>query len=495
MQELPILSILTLIPLFTAFFLLFFVRFGGKNNKFIYARYVALLSSSFTLITSIYLLFSFDPKYIGYQFQENYRIFNLKTLEYSLGVDALSLYFIALTAFLSFLAIFYSINKINYNIKTYLLNILLIETCSIGVFCSTNLLLFYIFFELILIPMYFIIGIWGGEKRVYAAIKFFLYTFFGSLFFLLSIIYFAANFDNLSMEYLKGATSNLPIDIQTYLWLAAFVAFAVKTPMIPFHTWLPDAHVQAPTAGSVILAGILLKIGGYGLIRICLEFFPQVSVKYQDIVMILSLIAIIFTSLVAFAQKDIKKLIAYSSIAHMGYATCAIFTLKSIGIEAGLFQMISHSLISSGLFFIVGIMYEKMHTKEISSYGGLASRMPILSTFFMLFMLASIGLPGSSGFIGEFLSLISIFEYNKFYGSIAAMGIILSAIYMLTLYRKTSFGPTNQKTSELSDIKLTEILILTPLAILIILLGLKPNIITNDLFLKSINLSEKLYNK
>jgi len=493
MNGFPILSIIIFIPLFTAFFLLFFVRYGGKNNKFIYARYVALLSSGLTLIASIYLMLSFNPRDIGYQFVENYKIFNLKILEFSLGVDSISIYFVILTAFLSFLAIFYSINKINHDIKTYLLNFLLIETCSLGVFCSTNLLLFYMFFELVLIPMYFIIGIWGSDRRIYASLKFFLYTLFGSLFFLGAIIYLGSNFQTLSMEYLKIAAPKLPVNTQMYLWWAAFITFAIKTPMIPFHTWLPDAHVEAPTAGSVMLAGILLKIGGYGLIRVCLELFPEFSASKQDFVMRLSLIAIIYSSLVAFSQKDMKKLIAYSSIAHMGYVTAAIFTLTSTGIEAAIYQMISHGLISSGLFFAVGMMYDKMHTKEISAYGGMAQRAPILATFFLLLVFASIGLPGSSGFIGELLSLISIFEYNKLYASLAAAGVVLSAIYMLNLYRKVAFGTVSNKVEKISDIKTKEAVILFPIILFVIVLGIRPNLILNNLFFQSIKLSEKLH--
>lgn len=493
MQEFPILSIIIFIPLFTAFFLLFFVHFGGKNNKFIYARYVALLSTGLTLIASLYLMFIFHPKHIGYQFTENYKIFNLKILELSLGVDSISIYFVVLTAFLSFLAIFYSINKINNGIKTYLLNFLLIEACSLVVFCSTNLLLFYIFFELVLIPMYFIIGIWGSERRVYAAFKFFLYTLFASLFFLAAIIYLGNHFQNLSMDYLKIVVPKLPMNVQMYLWYLSFIAFAVKTPMIPFHTWLPDAHVEAPTAGSVMLAGILLKIGGYGLIRVCLELFPAYCATQQEFVIILSLIAIIYSSFVAFGQKNIKKIIAYSSIAHMGYVTAAIFTLTSIGIEAAIYQMISHGLISAGLFFVVGMMYDKMHTKEISAYGGMAQKAPMLATFFLLLVLASIGLPATSGFVGEFLSLVSIFEYSKLYASIASLGVVLSAIYMLNLYRVVSFGPISMKVAKISDIKVKEVVILIPIIICVLLLGIKPNVMLDNLFLPAIKLSEKIH--
>jgi NADH-quinone oxidoreductase subunit M len=493
MKELPILSLIISLPLLTTLFLLFFVRFGGKNNKFVYARYVALLGSLLTLIASIYLLFTFNPNQVGYQFVETYQIFNLKSFEYSVGVDGISVYFVLLTTILSFLAIFYSVNKINYNVKTYILNFLLIEFCSLGVFCSINLLLFYSFFELTLVPMYFIIGIWGGENRVYASIKFFLYTFFGSLFFLAVIVYLCLASDTtLSLINLKLRAQNLSFEMQHYLWAASFITFAVKTPMIPLHTWLPDAHVQAPTAGSVLLAGILLKIGGYGLIRICLELFPAISFYHQDSAIILGLVAIIYGSFVAFRQTDIKKLIAYSSIAHMGYVTAAIFSLTAIGIEAAIFQMLSHGIISAGLFFAVGMMYEKMHTKDINAYGGLAKNMPILATCLMLLVFGNIGVPGTSGFIGEFLSLVGVFSYNKIYAASAASGIVLSSIYMLNFYRKVALGPTSHQVAKISDIKYKDCFILTSLVALMIIMGIFPNIINDLSFISTIHIEEML---
>ena len=482
MTDLPILSIILAIPIITLLFLLTLVNYGSKNNNYIYARSITVLGAILTFISSLYLLFSFDFSNPKYQFIESYDIFNIKFLQLNLAVDSIALCFVVLTTLLSLLVIFYSVGRVKLHIKNYLLNFLLLEICLLGLFCTTNLLLFYIFFEFVLIPMYLIIGIWGGENKSYAAIKFFLYTFLASLFVLVPIIYLGLQFNDLDLQNLSVLTKKLPHETQKYLWWAAFIAFAVKTPMIPLHTWLPDAHVQAPTGGSVMLAAILLKIGGYGLLRFCLQLFPVISFEYQNFVIVLSLVAIIYSSLVAYGQKDMKKLIAYSSIAHMGYSTAALFTMTAVGISAAVFQMLSHGLISAGLFFVVGMLYDRIHTKEIASYGGVAAKMPIMAIFFMLFTLANIGLPGTSGFIGELLSLVSIFEYSKIYASFACLGVVLSSIYMLNLYSAVMLGPIlNPKVNKMIDITKKEFLVLFPIIVLILFMGIFPNVV-NDMF-------------
>ena len=484
MTDLPILSIIIFIPIITLVFLLPLAANSTKNSRLTYVRYVALLATILTFIASLYLLFSFDFNNPKYQFIESYNVFNIELLRLSLAVDSIALCFVMLTTLLSSLVMFYSIGRVKLHIKNYLLNFLILEVCLLGLFCTTNLLLFYIFFEFVLIPMYLIIGIWGGENKSYAAIKFFLYTFLASLFVLVGIIYLGLELKELDLKNLPILTQKLPLETQRYLWWAAFIAFAVKTPMIPLHTWLPDAHVQAPTGGSVMLAAILLKIGGYGLLRFCLQLFPIISFEYQNFVIILSIIAIIYASVVAYGQTDMKKLVAYSSISHMGYATAALFTMTKTGISAAIFQMLSHGLISAGLFFIVGMLYDRLHTKEIRSYGGVAAKMPIMAIFFMLFTLANIGLPGTSGFIGELLSLFSIFEYNKLYSVIACFGVVLSAIYMLNLYRALMLGPIlNPKVNKMIDITYKESIILAPIIILILYIGIFPNVINDIYFL------------
>ena len=342
------------------------------------------------------------------------------------------------------------------------------------------ILLFYLFFEAILIPMYIIIGIWGGENRIYASIKFFLYTFFGSVFFLLALIYIYTQTHNFNILDLNVSLPLLALPVQKVLWCAVFIAFAVKVPMLPFHTWLPDAHVQAPTAGSVILAGILLKLGAYGFLRVSLPMFPEVSKEFAFYVLVLSVFAVIYGSLVAMAQRDMKKMIAYSSIAHMGYVTGGIFSLTEVGVKGALYQMISHGVVAAALFLIVGTLYDRLHTKEIDKYGGVATKMPILAVAFMIAMLGSIGLPGTSGFIGEFLSLIGIYKANVFVALLTATGVILGAIYMLKLYKEVMFGTiTNKEVATFKDLHLHEILAIAPLCILIIYLGIMPNTIMN----------------
>lgn len=482
MLELPILSISIWLPLLSALYILLFVSQSKSPNKQVYATYVAVLSSSFTLISTIYLLLKFKSKTQLYQFVEHYSCIPSIGLDFHVGVDGISIFFVVLTALLTLICMVASIFSIKKYTKEFLICFLLIESFCIGAFSSINLLLFYLFFEAILIPMYIIIGIWGGENRVYASIKFFLYTFFGSVFFLLSLIYIYTQIHNFNIINLNKALPLLALPVQRALWCAVFIAFAVKVPMLPFHTWLPDAHVQAPTAGSVILAGILLKLGAYGFLRVSLPMFPEISKEFAFYVLVLSVFAVIYGSLVAMAQRDMKKMIAYSSIAHMGYVTGGIFSLTEVGVKGALYQMISHGVVAAALFLIVGTLYDRLHTKEIDKYGGVAARMPILAVCFMIAMLGSIGLPGTSGFIGEFLSLIGIYKANIFIASLTATGVILGAIYMLKLYKAVMLGMiTNDEVATFKDLHLHEILAIVPLCILIIYLGIMPNTIMNML--------------
>ncbi len=476
MLDLPILSISILLPLFSALYITFFISQSRSERKQIYAVYVAILSSVLTLIATTYLLFSFDKYQDSFQFVERYRWIDKIGLEYFVGVDGLSLFFIFLTALLSLVCIVASLFTIKKYIKEFLLCFLLLESFCIGAFSSLNLLLFYGFFEVILIPMYIIIGVWGGENRVYAAVKFFLYTFWGSVFFLLALIYIYTQTGTFNIIELSTLLPQLPCGVQKILWIAMFISFAVKVPIPPFHTWLPDAHVQAPTAGSVMLAGILLKLGGYAFLRISLPMFPSASEAFSEYVIWISSFAVVYASLVAYVQTDMKKMIAYSSVAHMGYVTGGIFSFTEKGINGAIFQMISHGLISSALFLVVGILYDRHHTKEISKYGGVAASMPILATLFMIAMLGSIGLPGLSGFIGEFLSIAGIYEVNPLMGVICAFGVVLGAIYMLKLYKAVIFGQvTNQDVARFEDLYLYEKAALIPLIILVIYIGIFPS--------------------
>ncbi len=478
MLDLPILSISILLPLFSALYIIFFISHSKSRRKQLYVVYVTILSSVLTLITTIYLLFSFKRKGASFQFVEKYSWIDSIGLEYYLGVDGLSLFFIFLTAVLTLICVVASLFTVKKYIKEFLVCFLLLESFCIGAFSALNLLLFYGFFEIILIPMYLIIGIWGGENRIYAAIKFFLYTFFGSVLFLLALIYIYAHIGTFDMLALNNLVPELPLEIQRILWILAFASFAVKIPMPPFHTWLPDAHVQAPTAGSVMLAGILLKLGGYAFLRISLPMLPAASVEFAPYMLVISAFAVIYASLVALAQTDMKKMIAYSSIAHMGFVTGGIFSLTEKGIMGAIFQMISHGLISSVLFLIVGVLYERHQTKEINKYGGVASTMPIFAGLFMIATLASIGLPGLSGFIGEFLSIVGIYEADPIIAVICAFGVVLGAIYMLKLYKEVMFGVAKDKEIlKFNDIYFYEKVALFPLVILIIYIGIFPEAI------------------
>lgn len=483
MSVFPLLSSIILCPLIGALFIFLCV----KEEKTI--KTIALLSSLAALAFSLIIYFSFDKSLPGFQLQEIQPLIKSLNCNYHLGIDGISLYLIILTSVLTPLCILASWESIKFRIKEYMIAFLLLECLVIGVFCALDLLLFYVFFEAMLIPMFLIIGIWGSEDRIYAAIKFFLYTLAGSLFLLLAIIYIYKNTNTLEITTLYTLVPKFTLQEQKLLWLALFASFAVKVPMWPVHTWLPDAHVQAPTAGSVILAGILIKMGAYGFLRFSLPMLPDASHHFANLIFALSAVAIIYASLVAFAQTNMKKLIAYSSIAHMGFVTMGIFTFNQIAIEGAYVQMISHGVVSAALFLIVGVLYDRMHTKDINMYGGVVNKMPIFALVFMLFTMASIGLPGTSGFVGEMLVIVGTFEVSKFYAVMAATSLVLGAAYMLWLYRRIMFGEiTNNHVNELSDLNWREILIFAPLIILTLLIGIYPNLITDAINLPTLEL-------
>jgi NADH-quinone oxidoreductase subunit M len=445
---------------------------GSQEGRAHVARWVALVTTIVTLVLSLVIWAKFDNANTGFQMVEQ-AVWLGSGITYHMGVDGISVLFVVLTAALMPLCIAASWTSIEDRVPEYMAAFLLLETLMIGVFCALDLVLFYLFFEGGLIPMFIIIGVWGGKRRVYASFKFFLYTLLGSVLMLLAIMamyYFAGTTDIATLI----ATAHFPVQMQTWLWLAFFASFAVKMPMWPVHTWLPDAHVEAPTAGSVILAGILLKMGGYGFLRFSLPMFPSATEMFMPLVFALSVIAVIYTSLVALAQEDIKKLIAYSSVAHMGFVTMGIFTLTQQGLDGAIFQMISHGVVSGALFLCVGVIYDRMHTREIAAYGGLVNRMPVYAAFFMVFTLANVGLPGTSGFIGEFLTLLAAFEVNTWVAIFATTGVILSAAYALYLYRRVIFGDLKPSLSMITDLTAKEIAILAPLVILTIGLGVYP---------------------
>tara|TARA_X000000368_G_scaffold413808_1_gene402504 strand:+ start:303 stop:1787 length:1485 start_codon:yes stop_codon:yes gene_type:complete len=487
-MDFPILSSLILLPIIGSLFI-FLTK--SKNNNYNGAKYVALFTSFANFIISIYLWYIFDPTITDFQFVEN-RIWIKNFINYKVGIDGISILFIILSTLIAPLCIV-SVNKtVTVRLKEFLIAILLMESLMIGVFCSLDLVIFYLFFEGGLIPMFLIIGIWGGPRRVYSAFKFFLFTLLGSVLMLVAII---------SIYWIHDTTDivelyNLGIETkyQNLLWLAFFSSFAVKTPMWPVHTWLPDAHVEAPTAGSVLLAAILLKMAGYGFIRFSIGLFPLASEYFVPLIYVLSLIAIIYTSFVALMQDDMKKLIAYSSVAHMGYVTLGIFTITKQGLEGSIIQMISHGLVSAALFLCVGVVYDRIHSRLISTYGGVVSIMPKYAVFFMIFVLAAIGLPGTSGFVGEFLILMGAFKKSFLVATLASIGVVLGAAYMLWLYKRVIFGQiVNKNLLKMLDLDKSEIFIFSFLAIPTLFFGFYPEPLLNTIDASITNLIE-IYN-
>ena len=471
MSGLPILSLLTFLPLVGALFI-FSIR-GDNETVALNARSVALWTTGINFFLSLYIWFNFDPSTADFQFVEKVEWMPILGLQYHMGIDGISMLFVLLTTLLSPICILASWEAIQTRVKEYMISFLVLETLMVGMFCALDLMVFYIFFEGVLIPMFLIIGIWGGPRRVYAAFKLFLYTLLGSVLMLLAM--FAMYVDANTTNIVQLMNHNFPAELQTWLFLAFFASFAVKVPMWPVHTWLPDAHVEAPTAGSVILAGVLLKFGGYGLLRFSLPMFPLATVDFTPMVYTLSIIAVVYTSLVALVQEDMKKLVAYSSVAHMGFVTIGAFTLTIQGVEGAIYVMLSHGIVSAALFLIVGVVYDRIHSRDIEVYGGLVHRMPSYALTFMFFMLASVGLPGTGGFIGEFLVLLGAFQVNAWVCALAALGVILGAAYMLYLYRRIIFGElTKDVLKNIADMSPREWAVFAPLIILTLWMGIYP---------------------
>ena len=481
----PILSTLIFLPLLSSIFIL--LSKEKKNN--LGPIYISLFSSIATFILSLFLWYSLDFSSSDFQFVEEKSWIN-DFIKFKLGIDGISILFIVLTTFITPICVISCINSVKERIKEFLIAILVLETFMIGVFCSLDLVIFYLFFEAGLIPMFLIIGVWGGPKRVYSAFKFFLFTLLGSVLMLVAIIviYWLTGTTDITQIY----EIKIPKEYQNLLWLAFFSSFAVKTPMWPVHTWLPDAHVEAPTAGSVILAAILLKMAGYGFLRFSIPMFPAASEFFTPLVYFLSIVAIIYTSLIALMQEDMKKLIAYSSVAHMGYVTLGIFTFTKQGIEGSIFQMISHGLISAALFLCVGIVYDRLHSRLISTYGGLVNYLPKYSFLFLLFALAALGLPGTTGFLGEFLVLVGTFQKNYLIAMLATIGVILGAAYMLWLTKRVVFGnTTNEKIKDLKDVNKYEITMLVSLGFFVIFFGFFPSPLIETL---NVSVDNLIYN-
>ncbi|MEM7067375.1 MAG: NADH-quinone oxidoreductase subunit M [Pseudomonadota bacterium] len=470
MTDWPILTTITFMPLVGAFIIMLIVNDGPIAERNV--KTVALFTTVFTFIASLLIWVNFDNSTAGFQFVERYEWVG-EFMAYQMGVDGISMLFVILSTFLMPFCVLASWKSVKTSVKEYMIAFLVLETFMIGVFCALDLMLFYIFFEAGLIPMFLIIGIWGGKRRVYASFKFFLYTLLGSVLMLLAMM--AMYWEAGTTDITQLLTYDFPASMQTWLWLAFFASFAVKMPMWPVHTWLPDAHVEAPTAGSVILAAVLLKMGGYGFLRFSLPMFPLASDDFANLVFFLSVIAIVYTSLVALMQEDIKKLIAYSSVAHMGYVTMGIFAANANGIQGGIYQMLSHGLVSGALFLCVGVVYDRMHTREIAAYGGLVNRMPNYAVVFLIFTMANVGLPGTSGFVGEFLTLIGIFQVNTWVALFATSGVILSAAYALWLYRRVVFGTLDKESlKSILDLDTREKAIIYPLVALVIFYGVYP---------------------
>ena len=466
----PILSVVTFLPTFGA--LLVYISRGNDEAAARNARWIALWTTLITFGVSLILVWRFDPAQADFQFVEK-ASWLASGITYHMGVDGISLPFVILTTAVMPFAILASWKSVHMRVREYMMAFLVLETLMVGTFSALDLVLFYLFFEGGLIPMFLIIGVWGGPRRVYASFKFFLYTLLGSVLMLLAIMALYWNAGTTDIPTLMHTA--VPRSLQTWAWLAFFASFAVKMPMWPVHTWLPDAHVEAPTAGSVVLAAILLKMGGYGFLRFSLPMFPLASHEFAPLIYTLSVVAIIYTSLVALMQEDMKKLIAYSSVAHMGFVTMGIFAGTMQGVAGGVFQMISHGIVSGALFLCVGIIYDRMHTREIAAYGGLVNRMPLYALVFMVFTMANIGLPGTSGFVGEFMTLIGTFKVSLPTAFFATAGVILSAAYALWLYRKIVFGPlVKPSLASIKDLTFRECLLLVPLLALTILFGVYP---------------------
>ena len=473
MTELPILSLTIFLPLVGAL-LIAFIR-GEDAIVARNARNVALWTSLITFVLSLLLWFGFDKTTAEFQFVQRVEWIPDFNIAYHVGIDGITLFFVLLSTFLTPICILASWRVIESRVKEYMITFLVLETMMVGVFSSLDFVLFYLFFEGTLIPMFLLIGIWGGPRRVYSAFKFFLYTLFGSVLLLLAI---------LAMYFVAGTTdiptlmaTDFPVDMQYWLWLGLFASFAVKVPMWPVHTWLPDAHVEAPTAGSMVLAGVLLKYGAYGFIRFSLPMLPEASAFFTPLIFALSVIAVIYTSLVALAQEDMKKLIAYSSVAHMGFVTIGIFSFNTQGIEGALLLMLSHGVVSAALFLCVGVIYDRCHSRDIAHYGGLVHRMPVYAFVVLLFTLASVGLPGTSGFVGEFLSLVGVYQVNTWVAMLATTGIILGPAYMLWLYRRVVFGNlTKDHLKDILDMDRREIVIFAPMVVAVMVMGVYPEI-------------------
>jgi NADH-quinone oxidoreductase subunit M len=467
----PILSLVTFLPVAGALFIAF-VR-GTPEVVARNARMTALWTSMIVFVLSIFLWLDFDTTTADFQFVEVHDWIPAFGITYQMGVDGISLWFVLLSTFLTPICILASWDAIHTRVREFMIAFLILETLMVGMFCALDFILFYLFFEGVLIPMFLIIGVWGGPRRVYSAFKFFLYTFCGSVLMLLAILAIYYVTETTDIPTLLG--TQIPVGMQYWLWLAFFASFAVKVPMWPVHTWLPDAHVEAPTAGSVILAGVLLKMGAYGFLRFSLPMLPAASAHFAPLVYALSIIAIIYTSLVALVQQDMKKLIAYSSVAHMGFVTMGTFTGTVQGLQGALFQMLSHGVVSAALFLIVGVIYDRMHTREIARYGGLVHRMPVYAFVFMVFMLASIGLPGTSGFVGEFLALTGAFQVNTWVAFLAATGLIVGIPYMLYLYRRVIFGElTKDDLKNILDLNLREKAYFIPMLAVVLWMGIYP---------------------
>jgi NADH-quinone oxidoreductase subunit M len=478
MSDWPLLSLVTFLPLLGAAIILM-IR-GDQEVVVRNARSVALWTSGVTFVLSLFLVAGFDPDQPGFQFVERVEWMPGLGLEYHVGVDGISLWFIPLSALLTIVCVVSSWYSVEHRVKEYMIAFLVIDCFMIGVFCALDMVLFYVFFESTLIPMYLIIGIWGGPRRIYASFKFFLYTLAGSVLFLVSIlvIYFTTGTTDLA----QLQTAGIPSAVQYWLWLGMFAAFAVKVPMWPFHTWLPDAHVEAPTAGSVLLAGVLLKLGGYGFLRFSLPMLPEASAYFAPFVFTLSAVAVVYTSLVALVQQDMKKLIAYSSVAHMGLVTIGCFTPNALGIQGSIVQMLSHGVVSAALFMVVGVVYDRIHSREISRYGGLVERMPIYAVIFLFFTMASVGLPGTSGFVGEIMVIVGAFQVNSWVSAMAATGMILGACYMLWLYRRVVFGTiTRDDLRSIRDVRWNELVAFAPLILLALWLGIYPSYFTRPM--------------